>query len=131
MKVPKEIAEARKYLEDAEREPDPERKMANLKEGLDLLDFYQEDNPELSEEIMTFIRNIRRAHTRRLLVQLLSMKRIDIEIWLDYIVLLIVRLKDEVSYATDEDPSLKANYDEFWELWSGVLKEAFEQRGEL
>ena len=127
MEDPKVITEARAYLEQAERESDPQRKIEQLKKGIDLLEFYLGENPDTSHEIARYIRNLRTAHTRRLLSQLLSIKNIEIETWLECFLLLITKLKDEVGYVTEQDPKLKRNYDKFCALWSAVAKEALKE----
>ena len=127
MDFPIDVIEARRLLENAEKEGNPERKFNELKEGIDLLELYLDDNPESSEELTTFITNIRRAHTRRLLSQILSIKKIDFETWLQYIVFIITKLKNEVEFVTEQDPELKKNYDEFHHVWSDVLQEILEQ----
>ena len=129
MEDPKEITEARTYLEQAERESDPQRKIEQLKGGIELLEFYLEENPDASHEIAKYIRNLRTAHTRRLLSQLLSIKNIEIETWVEYYLLLITRLKDEVGYVTEQDPELKRNYYKFRDLWSAVAEEALKGYG--
>ena len=119
---PEEIVEARSLLAQAENETNPKRKVEELKEGIDLLDLYVEENTDIPEAIKTRITNIRRSHTRRLLSQLLSTKIIEIEVWLEYVLLLMTKLKTEMEFATENDPELKKNYDEFWNLYSEDLK---------
>lgn len=122
--LPEDVLEGRRLLERAEQETDPERKIEALKEGVDLLDLYVEEHPDAPENTLTYITNLRRSHARRLLVQLLALKHIEIEIWLQYIVLLITKLRDEVDHATSQDRTLKANYNQFWHVWNDVLREA-------
>ena len=124
MDIPRDILEARSFLEQAEKESNPERKLKELREGIDLLELYKEENPNISEELSTYIKNLRRSHTRSLLSQLLSISKIEFEAWFDYIVLLITKLEDEINYAIENDPELKENYDKFCALYSDVLKEA-------
>ena len=80
MDLPKEIVEAREYLEKAETETNAERKIEELKEGIDLVELYLEDNPDASYEVKTLIKNLRRSHTRRLLSQILSIKKYRVRI---------------------------------------------------
>lgn len=130
MDIPRDIIEARLFLEQAEKELNPERKVEELQEGIDLLDLYIEEHPELLGEMSILIKNIRRSHTRRLLSQLLSIKNIEIETWFEYIVLLITKLKNEMNYAFKNDPELKRNYEEFWNVYSKDLKEALKSYSE-
>ncbi|MFZ5655419.1 MAG: hypothetical protein ACOY42_13620 [Pseudomonadota bacterium] len=127
MEPPEGIAEARRFLERAEGETNPQRKIEELKQGVDLLDLYVEERPDAPEDTLTYITNLRRSHTRRLLVQLLSLKQIEIETWILYIVLLVTKLRDEVDYVTSQDPTLKTNYAEFCRAWDDVLREALKK----
>ena len=74
MKLPKDILEAQNFLEQAEKESNPEsnpeQKIYKLKKGMEILQFYLEDNPELSQNLKIYITNLRISHTRRLLSQL-------------------------------------------------------------
>jgi len=127
MNIPEEILQARGFLEMAEKESDPKRKINKLKEGIDLIDSYIEDNSDITAELFTFIKNLRRAHTRRLLGQLVSITEIEIEEWFQYVLMFVDRLKEEISYVTEQDSELKKNYDEFWNIWSDVLKKALKK----
>ena len=124
MNIPDEIIEARSLLEDAEKEINPKRKVDKLKEGIELMDLYVEENSNISEDTKTNIENMRRSHTRRLLSQLVSIEQIEIEIWLDYIILLITKLKKEKDYSIENDPELKKNYDNFYSVYSEELNQA-------
>ena len=127
MDLPKEIVEARESLEKAETEMNPEIKIEELKEGIDLIERYLEDNPDASYEVKTLIKNLRRSHARRLLSQILSIKNIEFESWLQYIGLLITKLEHEVAFVIEQDPELKNNYDEFYRVWSDTLKNALKK----
>ncbi len=74
IKMPEDIIEARGCLERAEKETNPDIKVIELQKGIDLLECYIDDYPESSEYIVNYIKNLRRAHTRRLLLQLLAIK---------------------------------------------------------
>lgn len=121
---PEEVVDARRCLEAAEKELNPERKIEELEEGVELLDLYIEENPDMPESTRTLIINLRRSHTRRLLVQLFSLKEIEIENWFKYIVLLITKLKNEMDYVTSQDTNLKISYDQFFGIYGDVFVEA-------
>ena len=121
--MPEDIIEARGCLERAEKETNPDIKVIELQKGIDLLECYIDDYPESSEYIVNYIKNLRRAHTRRLLIQLLAIKNINIVTWFKYILLLLAKLKDEMEHLTEHDPELKKNFVEFLEMWSDVLEE--------
>ena len=122
MEIPEDIKDARSFLEQAEKESDPEKKLDELNDALDLLDSYVDGNPDITEKIKIYIRNMRRAHTRRLLNQLVSVRGIDIRTWFDYIVLLTTKLKIEMDFVIEEDPELKKNFDEFWGVYSQTVE---------
>ena len=126
MHIPEDLLNARSVLEKAESETDPKRKIYYLKEGIEVIDEYLEDNPNAPSDILNFIKNLKRSHTRRLLVQLISIKDIDIETWVDYIILLITKLKDESDYAKEQDQELDKNLNEFLKIWKDVAIKAIE-----
>ena len=103
-----EIEEARALLDAAEKERDPERKLAALEEALDLLD-------EAGEAKIAS--NLRRSYTRRLIGQLFMLKRADVLTWFDYARLLLLRMEPEVAEVLQSHPDLKRQYDDFLALW--------------
>lgn len=102
------LDEARRLLQAAEAEADPERKLAALEEALDLLE---------EVENTTLAGNLRRSYTRRLIVQLVQLRKVDVLTWFDYARVLLVRLQPEVASALQEDPELKRRHEEFLALW--------------
>ncbi len=120
----KEIKEARALLEGAERSKDPEEKARLLEEGLDMLDYYCEERQNLNEDKQKLICNVRISHTRRLLKQLLAIKKIDFDLWYKYINLINLRLNNERNKLFQEDPELEENYMEFFELYKEERAEA-------
>jgi len=125
MELPTEIAEARTHLERAEKEYLPDRKIEELEEGIKIIEYYLEDNPTPFPEVAQYITNLRRSHTRRLLSQLPSIKKAEINVWFSYIILIFTKLINEITFITDEDPELKRNYEEFYGIWKKELEEAF------
>ena len=118
MNLPEDIEDAREYFKRAEKENNPEEKYDCLEQALELLDAYVDQTPNLSKEIKDYIKNMRGAYTRRLLQQLFSIKRPEFHVWLDYIVLLTSRLKNEMEIAIENDQNLKKNYDDFIKIYS-------------
>jgi len=119
--VADDIADARALFEKAEREADPERKAHALDEAIALLASCDPD--EATDAQTTLIANLRLAHTRRLLVQLVSLTSITMDAWFEYIGLLIGELGPEVERLTRTDPDLKTNYARFLELWGPEIAE--------
>lgn len=68
--------------------------------------------------------NFRQSHTRVLIDQLVTMPNMEIEVWFEYIMLFILRLKNDVELALQEHPGLRKNYDEFKEIYKKELTEA-------
>ena len=126
MDIPEDILTARSFFERAESETDPKRKLYNIKKAIETIESYLEENQDVPVHVKEFIRNLKRAHTRRLLVQLVSINDIDIETWLDYIIVFITKLKDETKYVKEQDQELKKNYNDFSAVWKDVVKEAIE-----
>ena len=115
MSVAQDIADARALFEKAERETDPERKAHALDEAIALLASCDPD--EVTEAETRLISNLRLAHTRRLLAQLVGLTSVSMDAWFEYIGLLIGELKPEVERLTQSDPELRKNYAQFLELW--------------
>jgi hypothetical protein len=126
MSIAQDIASARSLLERAERETDPELKAHALDEALMLLSSCDPD--EISESELTLISNLRAAHARRLLVQLVSLTSVSMDAWFDYIGLLFGELKDEVELLIGNDPQLRENYDRFIRLWGPEVAEILQRQ---
>ena len=124
MSVAQEIASARALFEKAERETRPELKAHALEEALTLLASCDPD--EVSDAEAKLIANLRMAHTRRLLAQLVGLTSVSMDDWFDYIGLLLGELRPEVERVMQADPQLKENYERFLGLWgaeiAGILK---------
>lgn len=121
MSVAQEIADARAEFEKAERETNPELKALALEEAISLLASLDPD--ELSEGERKLVANVRLAHTRRLLVQLVSLRSVSMDAWFEYVRLLIGELRPEVDRLTETDAELKDNYGQFLRLWGAEVAE--------
>ena len=124
MSVARDIASARGLFEKAERETRPELKAHALEEAVTLLASCDPD--EVSDAERKLVANLRMAHTRRLLVQLVGLTSVSMDDWFDYIGLLLGELSPEVERVTQADAQLKENYGRFLGLWgagiAGILK---------
>jgi hypothetical protein len=114
MSVAQAIADARALFEKAEREADPGLKAHALEEAMSLLASC--DSDDFSPAESELIANIRLAHTRRLLVQLVGLTSVSMDAWFNYIALLTGELGSEVQRLTESDAQLKKNYGSFLEL---------------
>jgi len=121
MTIAQDIVAARALLEKAERETDPELKAHALDEALTLISSCDPD--EMSESERRLISNLRTAHTRRLLAQLVSLTSVGMDAWFDYARLLFGELKDEVELVIGNDPRLRENYERFIGLWGPQVAE--------
>ena len=121
MSVAHDIAEARALFEKAERETDPQRKAHALDEAIALLASCDPD--EMTDAQTQLIANLRLAHTRRLLAQLVGLTSVSMDAWFEYVGLLIGELKPEVERLTQADPDLNKNYAQFLELWGPDVAE--------
>lgn len=121
MSVGEDIASARRLFEKAERETDPELKAHALEEALALLSSCDPD--EISDAERKIIGNLRLAHTRRLLVQLVGLTSVSMDAWFDYVGLLLGDLNAEVQRLTESDAELKDNYARFLKLWGPGVAE--------
>jgi hypothetical protein len=121
MSVGHDIANARRLFEKAERETDPELKAHALEEALTLLSSCDPD--EISDAERELIANLRLAHTRRLLGQLVGLTAVSMDAWFEYVRLLLGELNAEVQRLTESDAGLKEKYARFLKLWgSGVAE---------
>jgi len=122
--VARDISTARALFEKAERETRPELKAHALEEAVTLLASI--DPEEVSDAEGKLIANLRMAHTRRLLAQLVGLTSVSMDDWFDYIGLLLGELSPEVERVTQADAQLKENYERFLGLWgeeiAGILK---------
>jgi hypothetical protein len=124
MSVARDIAEARALFEKAERETRPELKAAALEEAVTLLASCDPDEVSVAEARL--IANLRMAHTRRLLAQLVGLAALSMDEWFGYIGLLLGELSPEVEQLTQADAALKESYERFLGLWgagiAGILQ---------
>ena len=125
MSVADDIASARAWFEKAERETSPELKAHALEEATTLLASLDPD--ELSERERTLVANVRLSHTRRLLVQLVSLASVSMDAWFDYIRILMGELRPEVDRLTESDAALKENYGRFLGLWGREMAEILQR----
>lgn len=126
MSVARDIASARALFEKAERETRPELKAHALEEAVTLLASCDPD--EVSDAEGKLIANLRMAHTRRLLVQLVGLTSVSMDDWFDYIGLLLGELGPEVERVTQADADLKENYERFLGLWGTEIAEILKRQ---
>ena len=124
MSVARDIADARALFEQAERETRPGLKAHALKEAVTLLASCDPD--EISGAEGKLIANLRVAHTRRLLAQLVALASVSMDEWFGYIGLLLGELSPEVERVTQADAALKDSYERCLGWWgadiAGILK---------
>lgn len=121
MSADHDIASARHLFEKAEREANPELKARALEDALALLASVDPD--EVSDAERKLVANVRLAHTRRLLVQLVGLASVSMDAWFEYVGLLLGDLGAEVERLIRADAELKENYDRFLELWGADVAE--------
>jgi hypothetical protein len=126
MGVTQDITNARVLFERAERETRPELKAHALEEATNLIASLDPD--ELSESERRLVANVRLAHTRRLLVQLVSLTSVSMDAWFEYVRLLIGELRPEVERLTETDEELKENYGRFLRLWGPEMAEILQRQ---
>jgi hypothetical protein len=124
--VARDIASARALFEKAERETRPELKAHALEEAVTVLASCDPD--EVSDAEGKLIANLRMAHTRRLLVQLVGLTSVSMDDWFDYIGLLLGELGPEVERVTQADADLKENYERFLGLWGTEIAEILKRQ---
>ena len=134
---PSILKEVRDLFDRAEKESDPQRKIAQLEDALDLLlEASSEEGTQLSPSDQSLVKNLRRSNTRRLLSQLVAMRNAQFDVWFGYLSLLIFRLGPEMDALLKEDENLRNAYLAFVRLWGpeaiDVLQNALAtSKGEL
>jgi hypothetical protein len=118
--LPEDVRKARSLLEEFERSSSHSKKIRYFENGINILDDYLEDFPQSPHK--EFIMNIKLAYTRTLINQLNKI-RPDMDEWVDYISLLFSKVKKEVDRVQETNPDLKANYEDFINLWANELIE--------
>jgi hypothetical protein len=126
MTVAADIANARGLFQKAERETDPQLKAHALDEALALLASCNPD--DVTDSGRKLIANLRLAHTRQLLAQLVSLASISMDAWFEYIQLLFGELSEEVALLVGNDAQLRENYEKFIRLWGTELAEILQRR---
>src|SRR5204862_4887196 len=121
MSTAHDIASARELFEKAEREVDPDLKAHALEEAIALLSSCDPD--DMSDADHKLIANLRLAHTRRLLVQLVGLRSVSMDAWFEYLRLLFGDLSPEVERLIENDAALRDNYAKFTGLWGRELAE--------
>jgi hypothetical protein len=116
-----EIASARAYFEKAERESDPDLKARALEEALAMLASL--DPEDIADDERKLVANLRLAHTRRMLAQLVRVEAMSMDAWLGYVRLLFGDLRPEVERLIESDAGLRENYAKFTGLWGRELAE--------
>lgn len=112
------LEEARRLFEEAERENSPERKYLALVEALDVTDDLKD---AADDETIEIVDRLRRAHVRQLLNQLVNMRRVEVDVWFNYLKILIFRTKPEVEMVLDNDPQMRESYRIFKGLYMDEL----------
>ena len=125
MSIADDISSARALFEKAEREGDPDLKAHALEEAISLLSSCDPD--EMSDAERKLIANLRLAHTRRLLVQLVGLSSVSMDAWFEYVHLLFGELSAEVERLTRADAELKENYGRFLKLWGSEVAEILQR----
>ena len=120
------IDEIRETFGRVEAETDPDLKFEYLEEALDLVDDFLQDNSESKDA--TVVRNLRRTYLRRLLGQLVQMRKVEIDSWLNYTKLFTFRVGPEIDEIVKDDYSLAVAYDEFIDLWRKEIINIIERR---
>lgn len=121
-----DIAGARRLFEEAEREAAPELKARALEEALAQLASVDPD--EMSDAERRLVANLRLAHARRLLGQLVGLASVGMDAWFEYVGLLLGDLGPEVERLVQADAELKENYDRFLELWGADVAQILRKR---
>lgn len=114
--MPPTLSHIRQLLRQAEVESDPARKFAILEDAIDVCDDYCGINSTASPEELEELTNVRRSNIRSLIKHLAVMHGISFDLWIGYIWLLKLHVRDDVKAVLVEDPSLQVILDDFISL---------------
>lgn len=134
MNIPEEISKARGFLDSAEKENDSEGKATKIAKGMDYIESYIQNNPDISDELRRYITNLKRTYTRKLLEQLPSMAvKTEIDQCLQYIILIFLKLEKDIDYVIKQHPELEENYHKCMKTWSefGFFDEIRKELGRI
>ena len=124
-----QIEKARKLFERAEKDNNPQEKILALNKAMVLL--YECSSNAQSQTDIDLISNIKRAHTRSLLSQIGSLQGVDIESWLDYLILISTKLNTEMESITKSDNHLRENWEHFISQYKTELRDVLAQNVQL
>lgn len=127
MNESKDITKARMLLDEAGKTPDPEQRIHKIKEGLELLDNYLDEHPNLENAELQRITNLKHSYARQMLTQLPNPYYININTGWDYFEVLTETLSNEVVLQCQDNSNLGKARQEFIELIAEILREVSPQ----
>ena len=121
MNIPEEALKARGFLDSAEKENDSEGKAIKIIKGMGYIKSYVQNNPDISDELRTYITTLRRAYIRTLLDQLPSITaKAEMDDCIIYI-LILEEERESVNYTFEQHPELKEKYHKAEKIWFGYF----------
>ena len=108
-----ELQEAIKLLKNFEKATDQSERIEYFEEAIDILDSLVDD---FSTNIQ-LVTNLRLTYTRKLLEHLPSMEGVNIDDWVDYTKILLLKVNKEVDVITSKNEELKQKYKYFINIW--------------
>jgi hypothetical protein len=79
---------------------------------------------DIDTSLKRIAKNLKLTYTKKLLENISTLLKTDLETWFCYFLLLFMKVPDEVESILEDHPDMKKTYSEFIDLWR---KEAIEQ----
>lgn len=115
--LPVDIKEAIENFKKSEKSPDLSNKIRFFDRSIEIINDYLEE--ELSSADKDHIDRIKLAYSRTFLKDLPN--QIDEFVWMEY-VFLFEKIKKEIDIIINKDPLLRKTYNDFLELFKGLLR---------
>ena len=119
--IPSDVAKAVNILESWEKSRNHSERTRDFEDAIDTLNDYLMDDEH--KIIHSYLNNIKRTYTRKLLEELPHLPVLQKGEWFNYIKLLFLTVPDEVDAITKERPNLKESEINFLKIWGDELME--------
>lgn len=112
-----EVSEAVILLKKSEKSSDPKSRIRDFEAGIDILNAYLEEIPNVSDETKAHISNLKISYTRQILRKLSELGGIEMDVWFEYTRVLSLKVQNERDTIMSEYSDLAVSYKEFLDLW--------------
>jgi hypothetical protein len=111
-----DVLEAVKILESWEKSIELPERMGDFERAVEILNECMQDADQTS--LRSFIINIKRTYTRKLLESLSFFPPLQMDEWFEYVKTMLLSVPDDIDVIIKEYPALKENEQNFINLWA-------------